>query len=130
MSLPARPPRPADVPAVVALQNAVHPEMTGEPEWSEADVRDTWGDLVDVTRDAWLVERDGDLAGYAALHGAGGGALLAEGCVHPDHVDHGVGGRLIDLTESRAADYAAADRAEVEKIIHPRSRQVLSSSGV
>ena len=101
VTLRVRPPRPDDAAAVVALRNAFDRALTGEPGWSEADVRDTWGDLVDVTRDAWLVERDGDLAGYAALHGAGGGPLVADGCVHPDHAGHGVGGRLIDLTESR-----------------------------
>jgi mycothiol synthase len=108
VSLRVRSPRPDDVAAVVALGNACEVALTGAGEWSEADVRDTWGDLVDVTRDAWLVERDGDLAGCAALHGAGGGALLAEGCVHPDHAGHGVGARLIDLTEGRAAEYLAA----------------------
>jgi mycothiol synthase len=111
VSLRVRPPRPDDVDAVVALGNAAELALTGEPGWSEADLRDSWGDLVDVGRDAWLVERDGDLAGYAALRAAGGGPLDAAGCVHPDHAGHGVGGRLIGLTESRAADYAAA-RAE------------------
>lgn len=108
MSLRVRPPRPDDVAAVVALCNAYEVAVTGDGEWSEADLRDEWADLVDLSRDAWLVERDGALAGYAALHGAGGGTLDAAGCVHADHVGHSLGATLIDLTERRAAEYVEA----------------------
>jgi mycothiol synthase len=108
VSLRVRPPRPDDVAAVVALGNAYELALTGAGEWSEADLRVAWGDLADARRDAWLVERDGVLAGHGALFAAGGGPPDASCCVHPDHVGHGVGGKLIDLTESRAAEYLTA----------------------
>lgn len=108
MSLRVRPPRPDDVAAVVALGNAYEVALTGAGGWSEADLRDAWGDLADARRDAWLIEREGALAGYASLHGAGGGPLDISGCVHPGHVGHGIGARLIDLSERRAAEYLVA----------------------
>jgi mycothiol synthase len=108
VSLRVRPPRPDDVAAVVALGNAYEVALTGAGEWSEADLRDAWGDLADAGRDAWLVERDGALAGYAELHAAGGGPLDVSGCVHPGHAGHSVGARLIDLSERRAAEYLVA----------------------
>ena len=89
------------------LGNAFDSAMAGEGGWTEADVRDDWGRLGDLGRDAWLVERSGVPAGYATLTDVGGGRLEADGYVHPDHFGHGVGARLVDLTEARAAELAA-----------------------
>jgi mycothiol synthase len=108
MTLSVRPPRPADAAAVVALGNAFDRAMSGEAdEWTETDLLREWRELGDLERDAWLVERDGEAAGYATLRDDGDGRFDADGYVHPDHLGHGVGGRLIDLTEARAAELAS-----------------------
>jgi mycothiol synthase len=108
MTLSVRSPRPADAAAVVELGNAFERAMSGEPdEWTETDLLREWRELGDLERDAWLVERDGAAAGYATLRDDGDGRLDADGYVHPDHIGNGVGGRLIDLTEARAAELAS-----------------------
>lgn len=108
MTLAVRPPTEGDAGAVVALGNAFDTALLGEDESTEADVRDRWRDLGDLGRDAWLVARGTALAGYATLRNGGGGRLEAEGYVHPDHFGRGVGRRLIELTEARAGELAAA----------------------
>jgi mycothiol synthase len=109
MSLDVRPPRTDDAPAVVALGNAFDRLMSGEAdEWTETDLLREWREIADLEHDAWLVERDGALAGYATLRDDGEGRLEADGYVHPDHMRHGVGARLVELTEARAAELAQA----------------------
>jgi mycothiol synthase len=110
MTLRVRPPRDADAAAVAALGEAFERALTGSEadEWAETDVRREWAELGDLRRDAWLVERDGNLAGYATLRDEGGGMSEADGYVHPDHFGHGVGARLLALTEARAAELADA----------------------
>ncbi len=110
MTLRVRPLRPADAAAVVALGNAFDQALAGgeADEWTETDLRREWDELGDLGRDAWLVERDGALAGYATLSDEGEGLLQADGYVHPDHFGHGVGARIVALTETRAAELAEA----------------------
>jgi len=94
-----RRPTDADAPAVTALIAAVDTYFIGEPEATEEDVRKQWTEL-DLDKDAWLLELDGDLAGYADLHT--GAHTFADGYVHPRHVGRGVGTRIIELTEGEA----------------------------
>ena len=95
---------------MAAIGNAFEQAMAGEEadEWSETEVLREWNDLGDVSRDAWLVERDGVPAGYATLLDPGEGVVEADGYVHPDHMGHGVGARIIAVTEARAAEMAEA----------------------
>src|SRR6266540_269230 len=65
VSLAARPPQPGDLPAVVELGRAFDEALTGEGDWTETDLADDWRSLADLQRDAWVVERDGVIAGYA-----------------------------------------------------------------
>ena len=94
-----RRPTGADLPAVTELIRTFEAALLGEPEQSEEDLATEWADL-DLSRDAWLVELDGALAGYAALHTAG--PPLADGYVHPAFRARGVGARLVDLVETEA----------------------------
>jgi mycothiol synthase len=112
VTLSIRPPAAADAAAVAALGNAFERAMAGEEAdaWSEPEVVREWGTLGDPARDAWLVERDGATAGYATLRDEGEGVFEADGYVHPKHTGHGVGARLVALTEARAAELAGASR--------------------
>lgn len=94
-----RRPTEADAPAVTALIAATDTHLVGKPELTEEDLRDEWNEL-ELDRDAWLFELDGDLAGYAALHT--GAHTFAEGYVHPRHFGRGVGTRIAELTETEA----------------------------
>jgi mycothiol synthase len=47
-------------------------------------------------------------AGYATLRDPGEGLLEADGYVHPDHTGHGVGARILAMSEARAAEMAEA----------------------
>lgn len=93
--------RPTDdeAPAVTELIAAFDSHFLGEPELTEQDLRDEWRDL-DLTNDAWLVELDGRLAAYVALHTKT--RPFTDGYVHPDLWGRGVGGRLVDLAEGEA----------------------------
>ena len=77
-----RAPEDADLPDVLALLQAADVELIGESDWTEQELREEWEDA-DLERDAWLVELDGRLAGYALLIDRGGGRLNADGYVDP-----------------------------------------------
>ena len=59
MSPAVRPPRPEDIPAIVALGEAFDRALTGTGDWSEEDVEHDWRALADPERDAWVVEDGG-----------------------------------------------------------------------
>lgn len=96
--------RPAwdDLPGVLALARAADTAIIGESDWLEDDLRAEWKEL-DLERDAWLVELEGRLAGYATFT-ANGGRFLADGYVEPELQGRGVGSELLRLTESRAGE--------------------------
>jgi mycothiol synthase len=94
-----RRPTAADAPEVTELISAMDIHFVGEPELTEEDLRDEWTDL-ELDRDAWLLDLDGELAGYAALHT--GAHTFADGYVHPRHFGRGVGTRIVELTEAEA----------------------------
>ena len=62
-----RRPTLADSADVIALVAAMDTHFLGERQLSEQDLLDEWSDL-ELDRDAWLLELDEELAGYAALH--------------------------------------------------------------
>jgi mycothiol synthase len=94
-----RRPTEADAPAVTELIAAMDTHFVGAPELTEEDLQDEWNDL-ELDRDAWLFELDGELAGYAALHT--GAHTFADGYVHPRYFGRGVGTRIVELTEAEA----------------------------
>jgi mycothiol synthase len=100
-----------DLPAVLELAQAADIAVIGESDWLEDDLRAEWNEL-DLERDAWLVELDGTLAGYATFE-AKGPRLLADGYVQPELRGRGVGSELLRLTEERArAEIAVIDAGE------------------
>jgi mycothiol synthase len=94
-----RRPTRGDAAAVTALIGAMDLQFLAEPELTEQDVLDEWRDL-ELGKDAWLVELDGRLAGYVALHPQA--HRYIDGYVHPDEWGHGVGTRLLELAELEA----------------------------
>ena len=102
-----RAPSADDLHDVLALLQAADTALIGESDWTESDLRDEWEET-DLARNAWLVERDGELAGYALLidRGAGRDRVNADGYVHPDHQGRGVGAELLRLTEERTRELA------------------------
>ena len=94
-----RRPTEADAPAVTERIAAMDTHFVGAPELTEEDLQDEWNDL-ELDRDAWLFELDGELAGYAALHTRA--HTFVDGYVHPQHFGRGVGTRIAELTEEEA----------------------------
>jgi mycothiol synthase len=95
-----RPPTEADAAAAAALVRAFETQLAGIAEMQTADLLDEWREL-DLNSQAWLVELDGRLAGYAALHTKR--HTFVDGYVHPEAFGRGVGSRLVDLAEAEAA---------------------------
>ena len=92
-------PTRADSADVTALIAAMDTHFLGAPELTEHDLLDEWNDL-DLDRDAWILELDGELAGYAALHT--GAHTYIDAYVHPGFFARGVGSRLAELAEEEA----------------------------
>jgi mycothiol synthase len=106
-----RAPRSDDLEEVLVLCRAADEAVYGDSDWTEADLRRDWGDL-DLERDAWLVEPDGRIAGYATFEDLQQGRLMGDGYVHPERQGRGVGARIVDLYEGRAAEIAEARTLE------------------
>jgi mycothiol synthase len=94
-----RKPTEPDAPAVAELVAAFETRLVGEPEMHTSDLLDEWHEL-DLAKDAWLVELDGRLAGYAALFTKR--HVFVDAYVHPDAWGRGVGARLAELAEEEA----------------------------
>ena len=94
-----RRPAKADSAAVTGLIAAMTTHFAGEPEQTERDLLDEWDDL-DLDCDAWLVELDQELAGYAAL--STGAHTYIDVYVHPRCFARGVGSHLAELAEREA----------------------------
>jgi mycothiol synthase len=99
-----RPPGPDDFRAIVAVGEAFDRALTGTGDWSEEDVAHDWRALADPERDAWVVEEDGAVVGYATFQDDGEGCFEADGYVHPDRCGHGIGSLIVELTERRAGE--------------------------
>ena len=98
-----RRPRETDLAQVLELMAACDLADAGEAEVAESEMQAHWRKL-DLERDAWLVELDESLAGYADFEQLQGGRLMADGYVHPEARGRGVGSELVRLTEARAAE--------------------------
>ncbi len=121
-----RRPAEADFAPVLALLQAHDRAVIGDTDWTETELRDDWG-AIDLQRDAWVVERDGRLVGYAALFDRGGGRLLGDGYVHPDARGLGVGSTLLAVTEERARERAA--EVEFPRPVVLQNATLLSDDG-
>jgi ribosomal protein S18 acetylase RimI-like enzyme len=106
-----RRPTPDDLSEVLALCGAADTAVWGATDWTEGDLRSEWEEL-DLANDAWLVELDGRLAGYGTFADRGEGRLMGDGYVHPELQGRGVGSRLLDLYERRAAELSGGSTLE------------------
>lgn len=80
----------------------------------------------DRSRDAWVARRDGVVAAYAWVFEG-----VADVKVHPDARGHGLGRRLLDVTEARAAEQGSRDgnlRQNVTNFM-PDARALLEANG-
>jgi mycothiol synthase len=123
-----RHPVAADLPDVLALVRAADEVVLDESDWTEADLREEWG-RIDLDRDAWLVELDGRLAGYASFEDRGGGRLIVDGYVHPELRGRGVGSELLRLSEERAAEMDEPRVAVQNATIEPTAPGLFASHG-
>lgn len=98
-----RAPAADDLDGVLELCRAADRAVWGDSDWTLDDLRGEWDEL-DLARDAWLVELDGRLAGYATFTDRGEGRLMGDGYVHPELQGRGVGSLILDLYEGRAAE--------------------------
>lgn len=97
-----RPPEAADAQELVALLRAADASVAGDSDWTLSDLETEWSEL-DLTRDAWVFELDGRIAGYAAFY-AKGGRFTGDGYVHPDFRGLGIGTEILRRTEGRARE--------------------------
>ena len=95
-----RSPARGDLDAVLALLRAADAAVAGDSDWTASDLAAEW-DRLDLERDAWVVELDGEIVGYASFE-AKGARLLGDGYVHPEQRGRGIGSELVRLTEERA----------------------------
>jgi len=112
VTLPAgferRPATAGDAALAADVARAYEAAHLGAAETTQADLEDDWGEL-DPAADVWLVE-DANAAAvaYAALYRDGEAQVVADGYVLPTRLGLGLGRYLIESTESRARDLAAA----------------------
>ena len=97
-----RPPTPADLDDVLAVLRAADSAVAGDSDWTRTDLDLEWSRL-DLERDAWVIELEDRIAGYASFD-ARGARFGADGYVHPEFRRRGVGSEIIRLTERRAAE--------------------------
>ncbi|HZT53944.1 MAG TPA: GNAT family N-acetyltransferase, partial [Gaiellaceae bacterium] len=96
-----RPARPEDAPVVAAVFASLEEALLGSSTFDVEDVRGWW-QTVDVERQTWLVEEDGTLLAAAGCQVLGELASSL-GAVRPSAQGRGLGARLLELVEGRAA---------------------------
>ena len=101
-----RVPEEADLEAVLEVLRAADAAVAGDSDWTASDLANEWAEL-DRSRDAWVLEVDGEIAGYASFY-ARGGRFSGDGYVHPEFRNRGVGSEILRLTEERAREEEAS----------------------
>jgi mycothiol synthase len=107
-----RAPTSDDFEDVLALVQAADVAAIGETDWTRDALRDEWQEL-DLHRDAWVIELDGRIGAYATFEDRGAGRLVADGYVHPELRERGLGSKLLDVTQQRAQSAVAAERDDL-----------------
>ncbi|MCP9484648.1 MAG: GNAT family N-acetyltransferase [Gaiellaceae bacterium MAG52_C11] len=97
-----RRPDAGDLDAVLELMRAADIAVAGDSDWTASELVETWADL-DLARDAWVLELDGRVVGYADFS-TRGGRLNADGYVQPELRGRGIGSEIVRLTEERAKE--------------------------
>jgi mycothiol synthase len=105
----ARPATRDDFGAIVSLAQASDVADWGAVDYTAEFLRSEWAlPGLDLRTDTWLVERDGEAAGYAWLLARDEHRELdGWGVVHPKDRGRGLGSYLMDRVEARAAEHAA-----------------------
>lgn len=106
MGLVVRNPTMDDVEAVVAVMNACDIAEYGTADTEVADFRNDWERPgFDLSQDAWVVVTpEGQIVGYEeAEYSEETRHVEADGYVHPDYENRGIGTHLLSLVESWAA---------------------------
>jgi mycothiol synthase len=70
----------------------------GDTDWTEDELREH----LEHAEEAWVLRVDGRIVGWASVERRGDRRVIADGYVHPGWRGHGVGSRLIELTEGAA----------------------------
>jgi mycothiol synthase len=105
-----RPPRVDEASGIDGLAAACDGALGAPPALSEDLIRQMWARPRFVLgTDAWVVERERVLVGYAEVWDEDPTRLSAFAVVHPDHTGCGIGTVLAALVEGRAAERASGD---------------------
>ena len=98
--------RPATMDDVDAVADALAAEdlaATGAVFYDADFVRVVWS-VLDMPNDTWVIEAPGGrVVGHANVGREGEDVAEAWGIVHPEHRSLGIGSRLLDLVDERAA---------------------------
>ena len=109
-------PQQEDLAEILELMRTTDIAISGDSDWSASELESSWVDL-DLARDAWVLELDDRIVGYADFT-ARGGRLNGDGYVHPEYRGRGIGSEIIRLTEARAREEAEAVPAGERVYIH------------
>jgi mycothiol synthase len=98
----ARRPRPEDAAAVSAVMSATETARANAPETTVEDVEVWWRQLEPSTN-AWLITYGGErVVAYVDVVRRSDEEYLADGYVHPDFTNRGLGRYLVRLSEAAA----------------------------
>jgi mycothiol synthase len=113
-------PTPDRLPEALSLLQASDAAIWGASDWTESELREDW-ERIDLDRDAWLVELDGQLAGVAHLLDRKGARFVGDAYVHPALTGRGVGTLVVELLERRVRELEVewpAGRPAVLQLAH------------
>jgi mycothiol synthase len=106
-------PTQAEIPAIIELMRAFDIREIGKADaYAPDEILRDWEEL-DLTQDAWvLYTPHNTICGYATLSAENDRRIIADGYVHPDYYNHGIGTAIITLTENRAQALVAQDTTD------------------
>ncbi len=105
-----RPPALDEAAEIDRLNAACDAALGSAPSLTEDLIRQMWGRPRFVLGDdAWIVERERSLVGYAQVWDEDPTRLSGFAFVHPEHTGRGIGSVLAELIEGRAAAKASGD---------------------
>jgi mycothiol synthase len=121
-----RPATDADAETVVELVSALDVAMLGSTDYSLADLRDEWSEI--LAEDRFLVEDAGTVVGYGTVeqnpqHGQ------SDGYVHPEHFGRGVGSFLVGELERLLARRGATRVQNAALVLDTRAQELLRLHG-